>query len=965
MFLIDRITNQRFLVDSGSDVSILASDGINLIEDRNSNFFAANGQSVKTYGHKYLTTDFGLSRLFHFKFILAKTSTSIIGADFLAHFNLIVDLKNRRIIESAINFSQNMKIINSISDHQSKIENLMQMYQRTPLSKTIKTCHNIILTTSQPVYERYRQVSPEKLDVIKSYVAKMLKQKVIRPSSSPYASPLHLVKKPNGEWRPCGDFRQLNLITKPDRYPTKYISDLIDNLGGSTVFSKLDIESAFWNVDVAKEDIEKTAVTTPIGLFEFLKMPFGLRNSSATFQRVMDEILREFSFAMAYIDDIIVFSRTEQEHFKHLKCVITKLAQNKMIINFKKCEFFKQELNFLGYQIGSNGVSIPTEKLNAILKIEKPATKTALRSFIGMINFYRRCLPNIGSILAPLHEMVEDFHWNNERYTAFEQAKHKLANHVRVNFPQRNTPFVLTTDASDLASGACLEQIIDGKPIPLGFFSRKFTRSEKNLAPFDKELSAIFFALKHFAHLVDGHKLTIRTDHKPIVSAFSKVGNRSPQQARYFSFISEFTDDIVYIEGNNNQVADALSRLEVAVLDAFKNEDLIPTEEDLKELDELIANFPSYQKTMRTNRWVGIKKGEEKERIFVPSRSRIKIFELNHNLNHSSIRATRKQISKTYFWPEMRTQIATLVKRCLGCQTSKVQRYTKLQHVPIEIPKLRFEEVNIDIVGPLPVSKEGFSYLLTIVDRYSRWPEAIPMKDTSTETIAGELVRQWISRYGVPSRITTDRGPQFESSLFEQLCKILGSTRAKTFPYCPHQNGMVERFHRFLKSGLMAHKKDWMDVLPIVLLGIRTQVKEELMASPADLMFGTNLSLPGDLIADNDVPIDTNEFLAKLRIKMKVNRSGLTRPPPNIQEFIPDSLRQVKFVWLKKENRGSLVPPWHGPFKVIQLKDKSVIVQTANGPNEVSLENVKPAFVEDDSQPPRGRGRPKKVEGGV
>ncbi|GFX03237.1 retrovirus-related Pol polyprotein from transposon 412 [Trichonephila clavipes] len=305
-------------------------------------------------------------------------------------------------------------------------------------------------------------------------------------------------------------------------------------------------------------------------------------------------------------------------------------------------------------------------------------------------------------------------------------------------------------------------------------------------------------------------------------------------------------------------------------------------------------------------------------RPFVPTTFRKLIFEHLHNPSHPGIAATTKLICSRYVWPCMKKQIKTWVRGCDKCQRSKVQRHTKSPLGTFSTPDARFSHIHIDIVGPLPPS-DGFQYLLTMIDRFSRWPEAVPIPDTTAKTISRAIFHHWIARFGCPSLITTDQGSQMRSSLFAEFTRILGTDRVKTTAYHPISNGLVERLHRHLKASIKAHESSrWTDVLPIVLLGIRSAVKEDLKASCAELVYGTTLRLPSDMLNVSIIPPCDEEFITSLH---KVS-------PP-------------------------LTQPYTGPHEVIARTDKTLQIIINSKPSWVSIDRVKPAFVSQDFDFPR------------
>lgn len=973
----DKNSNLHFVLDTGASVSVLRRD--TFPPDRQLDIptlFTITGIPIPTFGTKTLSLNIGFKKELLWQFVVADVQSNLIGIDFVSHFGLLIDSANRTLInplteDKAKGFSHaqcwNMgQIIHFPPDH--IFADILRKYQKIfdpkdRFQASTAPIEHFIETTGAPVFAKPRRLPPDKLTIAKNEFQRMVQMGICRPSSSPWASPLHMVPKKDGTWRPCGDFRQLNRASVPDRYPIPHIADFHVELHNNKIFSKIDLVKAFFHIPVNEADIPKTAITTPFGMFEFTRLPFGLRNASQTFQRFMHYILKDLPFAYAYIDDILIASPDEPTHRKHVDKILQVLEHHGLQINLEKSIFAVRELSFLGYSISEKGIKPLPDRVKAIKNFPKPSTIAELRRFLGLVNFYRRCLPHAAQAQDALYKLIPDNRkkdkrpviWSEMATQAFDKIKHDLCQATLLAHPIANAQLSLVVDASSTGLGATLQQEANGVTTPLGFYSRTLTPAETKYATYDRELLAAYASIRYFRQILEGRPFFILTDHRPLTFAFQQnLDKASPRQTRHLDFISQFTTDIRYIAGPDNEAADSLSRIaSISLVDTSLAEEIAKLQESDNELQHYLQSADTSLRLVQmpildSSMSIYCDISKQFPRPFVPQPLRRAIFDKVHNMSHSSCRPTTRQIASIYVWPKMNSNIKTWCKTCTNCQRSKVTRHTQAELTKFAVPKSRLTHVHIDLIGPLPPCR-GYNYCLTMIDRYTRWAEVVPLSDMTAPSVAEALYGNWIARFGVPEQIVTDQGRQFESSLFFELSKLLGFKKKRTTAYHPQCNGMIERFHRTLKAAIMATDPlHWVDCLPTVLLGLRTAIQSDSTVSAAELLYGEAIRIPAAVIESDT---STNELApqAELLSRLREQFQALRPRQPRASKHpvhVPSDTATCSHIFLRNDHvTPALTPPYTGPHKVLSRNDKTVTIDFNGTSKTVSIDRIKPAHM--------------------
>lgn len=779
------------------------------------------------------------------------------------------------------------------------------------LGRTKQLKHTINTGDHRPIRQPARRIPPCKREEVHQLLQDMLGRKVIQPSTSPWASPIVLVKKKDGSTRFCIDYRKINAITHKDAYPLPRIDDTLDTLSGAQWFSTLDLLSGYWQVEVAEEDKPKTAFATREGLYEFNVMPFGLCNAPATFQRLMDLVLAgvQWTQCLVYLDDVIVIGRDFEEHLHNLSVVLQKLKEAGLRLKPRKCSFCRESVSYLGHIVSREGVSTDPEKTAKVTSWPTPTSVQAVQQFLGLASYYRRFVRNFAEIAKPLHRLTErgrDFTWTVECETAFATLKYRLSSAPILSFPDFSKPFILDTDASQEGIGAVLSQICEGNEQVIAYASRTLSKAERKYSVTRKELLAVVVFTKHFRPYLLGRNFALRTDHSSL-TWLQNFKEPEGQLARWIEKLQEYNFTILHRQGKQHQNADALSRRPDD--QDSKNQNSSDLEPQLKISMTSLSGEPSssagcsyLRKEQLEDENIGfILKAKETQQkpdaqslkakpreahqlsqlwdqlvvkegilyrqfeessgksshlqLIIPRQLREEVLEEAHAGTMSCHLGEDKTIARVrekFFWPGYSNAAKEWCKTCANCATRKIpprRRRGPLQNILTGYP---MQMVATDIMGPFPTTTNGNKYILVASDYFTKWVEAYAIPNQEATTVAGKLVDNMFCHFGLPEQLHSDMGAQFESRVVKEMCTMLHINKTHTTPYHPQGDGLVERANRTIQNMLTtatnSQGDDWENCLPKVCLAYNTSKHASTGYTPFYLMFGRQPHMPLDVI---------------------------------------------------------------------------------------------------------------------
>ena len=829
--------------------------------------------------------------------------------------------------------------------------------------------YHIVLNKQTVIRSKPYRVSPHLEPIFKSILQRLLHSGVISETTSPYASPAFLVpKKKLGDYRLVTDFRLINKLISVDPYPLPLVDDIFMKLGSATVYTVLDLNSAFNQISLHPDSRQYMAFVTPYGCYHYNRVPFGVNYGAQALNRALHKILQPLLgvCVIHYLDDVVVYSDTLEQHVNHLRQVLTLFRQYHLTVNPEKIEWATHKIHLLGYIVSHGNLMLDPERIRSVLAFPVPRNIKGVRRFLGLVSYYARFLPNLSDVVIPLNQLKckgQAFVWEEQHNNAFQYVKQLLTSPPILILPRLDLPFILSVDASSVALGAVLQQSIDNKLLPVAYASRILSRAERRYSAYEREALACVWGCERFCHFLEGTEFELKTDNQALAWLWESR-KQLGKLARWVERLSRFRFVLKHVSGSDNVVADSLSRMfDPAEFEVQEEEsvdlaeDVIPTAIGavnlLQNMPEAFVNLQKWQeldpevvdlKEKIQNQqitYLAIKKGIVGKMLrsgkfvpFVPEKIKDMIFQYFHASYfgaHQGQERTCQRIAAQFWWPNMKEEIRRRVRECEVCQKSKSKTTRDLGKFSSEPPGYVWERVYLDIFGPLPRSSRGNVCVLVGVDAFSKFVFMIPLKDQRAESIVRALTERVFPFFGTPTYLVTDNATSFVSKQMQNMAYSCGIRLVQVTPYHPQAN-MVERYNKTLKAALIAfhhdNQKNWDTSMDLLTLALNSSLSEATGFSANKIFFGRDILHPlsnawslgvlDEVTTRPDQQAIWNEVTTKLH-KYYRNMARIHDKRHNPPEYQLGDLVLMKTHHIsKKVDRFSakLSEVYEGPFKI-------------------------------------------------
>ena len=907
--------------------------------------------------------------------------------------------------EKKIFIQENADISNVPVEFQEKYLELMYKYhtifseKKNDIGRSDLIQHEIHLKNNDPIYVKQFKIPDTHREYLEDQVKEWLKMGIVQPTRSRYNSPMFLVNKKDGGFRVVQDFRALNNNSHLDKYSMKDVSECIGEIGRShsTLFSTLDLTSGFWQMTLHPHSRSFTAFTVPgMGQFEWITSAMGLLGCPATFQRLVEAIVDRIRNVIVYIDDLIIHSTNHDEHLQILEMLFSRLSDHGLKVRLEKCKFGSKEVMYLGFHLTENGIKPGVDKLKAVKEAKPPSSVHEVRQFLGLCNFFRSHVRNFAMIASPLTKLTrKESLWRKggelprDAYLAFRELQSSLVSEPIVDYPRRDRPYALFTDASfgddrhDGGLGAILTQINENKEhCVIGYASRKLAVHEKNYTPFLLEMQAAIFGMEHFGTHLKGRHFTLFTDHKPL-EKLGKVHTKTLNRLQEIMNVYDF--EIVYIKGKDIP-ADFLSRNAV---DAINLDNSALAQEQQK--DEVLCALRKYllhreiSRDVRIQRivnnladrsfvekdvlWLRVKnENGPKVVILVPESLIPLILQEAHGhllTGHDGLCKTKARISQNYFWPGMDKNISDHIKGCHRCQVRRTDRRPPPQLLsPLPQCTEPNQRIHADLFGPLKTTDSSKKYILAMTDAFTKYVELVAIPDKEALTVTSAIFSRWICRYGLPLELITDQGREFANKMSDELYSLMKMKHQTTSARHPQCNSQVERFNqtiaKYLNSFVDSTTLDWELYLAPLMLCYNTSFHRSIQNTPFFLTFGMEPRLPTfpgpDIRRAFYGESSAAELYQRLALARNLAAENNLQATEKGKEYhdrkaAPHNYATHQLVLLEEYyflgKNAKLSPKWSGPHEIIALKGAHNVELLMNQKKKVivSVDRIKPYCV--------------------
>lgn len=736
-----------------------------------------------------------------------------------------------------------------------------------------------------------RRVSPAIRAVIQEETQSLLSQGIIRPSSSPFSSPVVVVKKGDGTYRMCVDYRCVNACTVDLKYPMQNTKVLLERMAGKTVFGTLDLRSGFHQVPVNDEAVPLTAFATPDGLYEYVRVPFGLKNAPPFFQRTMSGVLSGLAgnICEVFVDDIIVYGQNDEEFLHNLRLVLERLRSHQLRVKASKCKLGLREVEYLGHIVNGSGIKLSSKRKQGLLDMQQPINTSQVRSFMGLANYFRSFIPNFAALTKPLTSLCSTrvrFEWSPASQNAFDCVKQAVLDAPMLHHLDYTAPIILRTDASTVGIGGVLLQRVDGTERPVCFVSKAFNDAESRWSTIEQEAYSIYYCVLALSHHLLGHHFTVETDHRNLLYLDRAT---SPKLIRWRLRLQEYDFAVTHIAGRHNVVADALSRCF-----AVAKPDRLAHTQEIERVHNSVAGHRGVNLTVQMLKSAGIE------------------------------------------WNSMSSDVSAFVQSCPTCQKVRLRQGKVVVERKTTEASEPFSIVAIDTVGPLPVDADGNKYIIAVIDCFSRFVELYAVPSASAKDAAKALLNVF-GRYGAPKTIRSDQGSQYTARVITALLSLVGSQRQLTLAYRPEANGIVERANgeitRHLRALVMDHRilDRWSIALPLVQRILNVTAHSALGTAPARILFGDAVQLDravllphregGSVVVDDYIRQLTSAQSAIVSASKEhqdqVVQERIKKSPDNPTKF---KVGDHVLISYPQRAPNKLAPKWRGPMVVQRIK---------------------------------------------